>query len=115
VQRASVAAWSDDEHVERNREVYAAKRRLFLELFARHGVSVSGTATFYLWVRVPGRRRSFDWAMDLLDRGGLIVAPGSFFGPEGEGYVRMALVPGLEDCEKAAAVLDGLLGNEGSA
>jgi succinyldiaminopimelate transaminase len=115
VQRASVAAWNDEEHVERNREVYAAKRRLFLDLFARHGVSVAGSATFYLWVRVPGGGSSLDWALDLLDRGGVIVAPGSFFGPEGEGYVRIALVPGLEDCAKAAALLDGLLGNEGSA
>jgi LL-diaminopimelate aminotransferase len=64
---------------------------------------------------VPGGRPSLEWALDLLDRGGLIVAPGSFFGPEGEGFVRIALVPGLEDCEKAAAVLDGLLGRETSA
>ncbi len=115
VQRASIAAWNDESHVERNRDVYAAKRRVFRDLFARHDVAVAGTATFYLWVRVPGGRPSLEWALDLLDRGGLIVAPGSFFGPEGEGFVRIALVPGLEDCEKAAAVLDGLLGRETSA
>ena len=28
----------------------------------------------------------------------VVVAPGSFFGPEGEGYVRMAMVPTLDDC-----------------
>ena len=115
VQRASIVAWNDEAHVERNRDVYAAKRRVFRDLFARHDVAVAGTATFYLWVRVPGGRPSLEWALDLLDRGGLIVAPGSFFGPEGEGFVRIALVPGLEDCEKAAAVLDGLLGREMSA
>jgi aspartate/methionine/tyrosine aminotransferase len=115
VQRASIVAWNDEAHVERNRDVYAAKRRVFRDLFARHDVAVAGTATFYLWVRVPGGRPSLEWALDLLDRGGLIVAPGSFFGREGEGFVRIALVPGLEDCEKAAAVLDGLLGREMSA
>jgi aspartate/methionine/tyrosine aminotransferase len=47
--------------------------------------------------------------VDLLDRGGIVVAPGSFFGPEGEGYVRMALVPTLEDCERAASILAELL------
>ena len=66
-------------------------------------------ATFYLWVKVPGGGPSLDWAITLLERGGLIVAPGSFFGPEGEGYVRMAMVPTVQECERAAGILDGLL------
>ena len=37
VQRASVVAWGDEEHVERARTAYAAKRTLFLDLFARVG------------------------------------------------------------------------------
>lgn len=110
VQRASVAAWGDEAHVQANRARYAAKRRLFLELFAARGVQVAGSvATFYLWVKVPGGRPSVDWAMELLDHGGLIVAPGSFFGTEGEGYVRMAMVPTLEECERATEILAGLL------
>jgi succinyldiaminopimelate transaminase len=116
VQRASVAAWEDETHVQENRERYAAKRRLFLELFDERGVEVAGSvATFYLWVKVPGGRSSVDWAVDLLDRGGLIVAPGSFFGPEGEGYVRIAMVPTLEECERAASILAGLLSEGVSA
>ena len=35
VQRASVVAWSDEEHVERARASYGGKRALFLDLFAR--------------------------------------------------------------------------------
>jgi acetylornithine aminotransferase len=110
VQRASVAAWGDEEHVGENRERYAAKRRVFLDLFARHGVRVAGSAaTFYLWVEVPGHRPSREWSLELLDRLGVVVAPGSFFGPEGEGYVRIALVPRLDECERAVALLDGML------
>ncbi len=102
VQRASVAAWNDEAHVEENRERYGQKRRLMLDMFERHGLRVAGSvATFYLWVAVPGGRSSFDWALELLDRAGVIVAPGSFFGPEGEGYVRMAMVPTLAECERA--------------
>jgi aspartate/methionine/tyrosine aminotransferase len=37
------------------------------------------------------------------------VAPGSFFGPEGEGFVRMAMVPTVEACARAASALDDLL------
>ncbi len=40
----------------------------------------------------------------------MILAPGSFFGPDGEGYVRMAMVPTIEECERAAEALDGVLG-----
>ena len=110
VQRASIVAWSDELHVEENRARYAAKRMVFLDLFAHHGVHVAGSeATFYLWVAVPGGRRSLEWALDLLDRTGVIVAPGSFFGPEGEGYVRMAMVPTLQECERAASALDDVL------
>ena len=109
VQRASVAAWGDERHVDENRARYAAKRAVFLELFARHGVQVAGSeATFYLWVAVPGGRPSLAWAIELLDRADVVVAPGSFFGPEGEGYVRMAMVPTLEECERAAGSLDRL-------
>jgi acetylornithine aminotransferase len=107
VQRASVAAWNDEMHVQENRDAYAAKRIVFLNLFERHGIEVAGSAaTFYLWVMVPGGRPSLEWASELLDRCGVVVAPGSFFGPEGEGYVRIAMVPTLAECERAASVLD---------
>jgi succinyldiaminopimelate transaminase len=107
VQRASIVAWGDERHVEENRARYAAKRAVFLELFARHGLRVAGSeGTFYLWVAVPDGRTSLDWALDLLDRAGVVVAPGSFFGPEGEGFVRVAMVPTLAECERAATALD---------
>lgn len=110
VQRASVVAWNDEAHVEDVRARYAAKRSLVIAVFRRHGIRVAGgPATFYLWVAVPDGRPSLDWALELLDRAGVIVAPGSFFGPEGEGYVRMALVPTLTECERAVEALDQLL------
>ena len=33
---------------------------------------------------------------------GVVVAPGSYFGPSGEGYVRLALVPTEAECARAA-------------
>jgi acetylornithine aminotransferase len=111
VQRASVTAWNDEGHVEETRAVCARKRKVFLDLFASHGIRVAGSAaTFYLWVAVPGDRTSLDWSLELLDAADVIVAPGSFFGPEGEGYVRAAMVPTFEECERAAKALDTVLG-----
>ncbi len=44
VQRASVVAWGDEEHVAETRARYGRKRALFLDLFARKGVRVAGSA-----------------------------------------------------------------------
>jgi N-succinyldiaminopimelate aminotransferase len=109
VQRASVVAWSDETHVERTREAYRRKRDVLLAVLARKGWRVAAsTATMYLWVEVPGDETSEACAERLL-RHGVVVAPGSFLGDSGEGYVRIALVPALEECERAAAILEDLL------
>lgn len=109
VQRASVVAWSDELHVERARASYAAKRTLFLDLFARRHVRVAGSAaTMYLWVALPEGRSSEEVAAEWLAHG-VLVAPGSFLGRSGEGYVRLALVPTLAECERAVEILDRVL------
>jgi succinyldiaminopimelate transaminase len=105
VQRASVAAWRDEEHVARTRARYAAKRALLLEALAAIGLrNAGGDATFVLWVATPAGEASEAFAGRLLEEG-IVVAPGSYFGAAGEGYVRFALVPGLEECERAAELL----------
>ena len=109
VQRASVVAWSDETHVERTREAYGRKRDVLLAVLARKGWRVAAsTATMYLWVEVPGDETSEACAERLL-RHGVVVAPGSYLGDSGEGYVRLALVPTLQECERAAAILEEVL------
>ncbi|MBM3676505.1 MAG: aminotransferase class I/II-fold pyridoxal phosphate-dependent enzyme [Actinobacteria bacterium] len=109
VQRASVVAWADEAHVERARAAYAAKRRVFLDLFAAKGLRVAGSAaTMYLWVAVPDGEGSESFATRLLEHG-IVVAPGAFLGASGEGYVRFALVPTLAECERAAVILASAL------
>jgi acetylornithine aminotransferase len=109
VQRASVVAWGDEEHVARARASYARKRELFLDLFARVGLRVAGgPATMYLWLAVPDGQTSEGFASRLLEAG-VLVAPGSFLGPSGEGYVRLALVPTEEECARAAEMIEDAL------
>ena len=56
VQRAAVAAWSDEEHVAEARERYRRKRAVLMQALARKGCRVAGSvATMYLWVEIPGR------------------------------------------------------------
>jgi acetylornithine aminotransferase len=107
VQRASIAAWSDERHVEDVRALYARKRDVLLPALLERGLRLAGSAaTFYLWMDVGGPSEPF--ARRLLDRG-IVVAPGSFFGAAGEGYARFALVPTEEQCRRAAAILRELL------
>ena len=109
VQRASVVAWNDEEHVERTREIYRRKRDVLLPALARKGIRVAGSeATMYLWLEVPAGESSEELAARLLEHG-LIVSPGTFFGPSGEGYWRLALVPTEAECERAAEILDRVL------
>ncbi len=109
VQRASIVAWDDEEHVERNRALYARKRAIFLDLFARASVRVAGSeATMYLWVETPAGVSSEAFAERLLDAG-VVVTPGSYLGAAGEGFVRFALVPTEEECRRAAALLEEVL------
>ena len=47
----------------------------------------------FVWAKIPDNyETSFDFCMDLMEKTGVIVTPGSAFGRGGEGYVRMALV-----------------------
>lgn len=109
IQRATIKALAGEEHVARMRDVYAAKRDLFLEFFQHKSIRVAGSeATFYLWCQVPDGETSEQFAARLLERG-VVVAPGSFFGDCGEGYFRVALVPTLAECEQAVEILEDVL------
>src|SRR5256714_8744220 len=106
VQCASVVAWNDEEHVQRTRDTYRRKREALLPTLARKGVRVAGSAaTMFLWLEVPTDESSEDFAARLLEHA-LIVSPGTFFGPAGEGYWRLALVPTEEGCRRAAGILE---------
>jgi len=106
VQRAAAAAWADEEHVVETRERYRAKRDALLPALLAAGLEPSGgDASFFLWLRVPDGEDAEAFAMRLLNERGIVVAPGPFFGPGGEGHVRIALVPTLAECRRAAELL----------
>lgn len=110
IQRAAIAAWGDEAHVQEQRARYAERRALFLEVFAGKGLRVEASAAaFYLWVRVPADGGdSFAFAEKLMTAG-LIVLPGGFMGARGNEYFRLAFVPKLEVCQEAAQILERVL------
>jgi LL-diaminopimelate aminotransferase len=106
VQEAAIAAWSDDGHAADRRMLFTSKRRILERAFVELGMEiVASQAGLYLWVRVGD-----DLGItDKLLSAGIVVSPGRFFGEGGEGFIRLALVPTLGECEEAAdALLDAL-------
>ncbi len=108
-QAAAVAAWSDDDHVAERRRIFAAKRAVLRAAFERIGLEVvASRAGLYVWVRVADDVT----ATKRLLSEGVVVSPGRAFGPGGEGYLRLALVPTVTECEHAAEVLERCLQTE---
>jgi len=109
VQRAAIAAWSDESHVIEARSRYREKRAILAAAIEVRGLDILGsTAGMYLWVKLPDGLGSAACAERLLAHG-IVVAPGAFLGPSGEGYIRFALVPTIDDCRRAAAILQEVL------
>ena len=72
---------------------YRRRRRVAIAAASEAGLAfVAPAGTMYMLVEVEaGGRSMLQFALDLLDDHGVSVAPGSVFGPGGEGYVRISL------------------------
>jgi LL-diaminopimelate aminotransferase len=103
VQAAAQVAWTDDAHVEQRLRTFAKKREVLIAMCKQRGLAVHGSrAGLYLWIEVPEGVRDVDYAARCREVG-IVVAPGSFFGKGQERFVRLALVPTIEECQQAAA------------
>ena len=88
---------------------YARKRAILLDVLGRKGLrDAGGPATMYLWIAVPEGETSEEHAARLLERG-MVVTPGAYLGPSGEGYVRYALVPTSRTLRPGGAILEDVL------
>jgi len=104
VQKAAIAAITGDQScVEETKKAYEKRRDILWEGFNRIGwIMEKSESTMFVWTSIPPHyKKSADFAMDMVKKAGVIVTPGSAFGPSGEGYVRMALVQDEEDLNKA--------------
>lgn len=104
VQFGAIAALNGPQDIlERNRAGYKARRDALCQGLRDIGWDVPDSmATMFTWFPLPkGFTNSVDFAMELLERTGVVCVPGSSFGELGEGYVRMALVLPVEELERA--------------
>jgi LL-diaminopimelate aminotransferase len=117
IQDASVAALADEGHVEAFREEYRQKRDILCSALTAAGLEdCTPEATLYIWQKVPEGMSSIDFATRLLaEKIAIVTTPGSWIsepasGGEnaGEGYVRFALVPSIQDTRLAAERISAL-------
>ena len=109
VQEAAAAAWADDDHAAERRRIFSAKRRVLRDGLEAAGIEIVGSeAGLYLWMKVDDDIAS---TKRLLAEG-VVVSPGRAFGPGGEGHLRMALVPTVEECAEAVEVVVACLSQE---
>lgn len=99
VQRAAIVAINDGEAtIAHTLERYRAARDFLVrELNAIPGVSAAAPAgAMYVFFRVAGVTDSLEFCKRLVRDVGLGLAPGSAFGPEGEGFVRWCFAAEIE-------------------
>ncbi len=105
-QRAAVAAFGDSAHVAAQRAIYEERLRLGRRLLMAAGADGCALPEggFYLWAAAPDGD-AWAFAEMLAERAGVLVSPGEFYGPQGAGHVRAALVRDTERLHLAASRL----------
>jgi succinyldiaminopimelate transaminase len=103
VQAAMVVALRDEEHARQQRDRYGARRAALRPALEKAGFTVEHSeAGLYLWAT----RDDDCWStVDWLAQRGILVAPGTFYGPAGARHVRVALTA---TDERIAAAVDRL-------
>jgi LL-diaminopimelate aminotransferase len=93
IQHAAIEALSGHQDViQKNVETYQRRRDLIMETLEDMGLkALVPKASLYVWAKVPKGYTSAEFAKDLLEQCGVVVTPGTGYGQEGEGYIRISL------------------------
>lgn len=103
VQKAAIKALEHkDGYIENMRKTYQERRDIFVDgMNALGWKTEKPKGTMYVWLPVPKGYNSTDFSMLLLEKAGVVLAPGTAFGDLGEGYIRTALVDTKERIAEA--------------
>lgn len=115
IQVASIVALRDTQAaVEEQSVIYQSRRDALCDALVRLGwEDARPKAGMFVWQPIPepwrSRMSTMDFAMLLLEKGNVAVSPGSGFGPEGEGFLRMSLVENEERLRQAVRQMKACL------
>ena len=109
VQLAAIAAL-DAGPPEEMRSIYARRRDLVCDALRQIGVDVTPPrGTIYVWAPVPEGHSSVSYCELVLEESGVVISPGSAYGPGGEGFFRISLTIDDERLREAVERLRGSL------
>jgi LL-diaminopimelate aminotransferase len=93
IQHAAIDALrGSQEHIAEYNAIFQRRRDKLMKVLDEIGLEFRmPKATFYVWAKVPQGYTSMDFTKKLLDEAGIAVTPGSGYGKEGEGYIRLSL------------------------
>jgi len=81
---------------------YASCREIVIQGLRKTGLKVRRSKGLpFLWMAVPGRYTSLGFSRRLFRRTGVLVTPGSGFGEQGEGYIRISLTVSSDRLQEA--------------
>ncbi|MCI7262708.1 MAG: aminotransferase class I/II-fold pyridoxal phosphate-dependent enzyme [Clostridium sp.] len=109
IQKAAIAAITGDQAcVAETRAAYERRRDVLCDGLNEIGWRMEKPeSTMFVWAKIPdGFENSLDFVQTLFEKTGVLVTPGSAFGPSGEGYVRMALVQEEDAMRRAIRAID---------
>jgi LL-diaminopimelate aminotransferase len=92
----------DQDWLSARNEVYRQRRDLVIEALAYLGVKIPvPLASLYIWCPIPAGWSSVEFTGHILEKSSVSFAPGTIFGPNGEGYVRLSLTTPAERLNEA--------------
>ena len=85
---------------------YSKRRKLVWELADKLNCDFSRSSSgMFVWAKIKSNKNSKDYVDTLLNEKGIFIAPGSIFGSNGEGYVRISLCNSETNIKKAISRL----------
>lgn len=93
IQKAAAYALNSDQScVTKHNQIYKERMEAMLEGLKSIGVEVEPPkGSFFIWAPVPTGYTSAEFVTSVLEQTGVILTPGTAFGPSGEGYFRVSL------------------------
>jgi LL-diaminopimelate aminotransferase len=103
---AITALTQSQDCIEEHNRIYQRRRDKVVQTLNKLGIKANMTrASLYIWAKCPRGYTSAEFAEDLLEQVGVVVTPGTGYGPNGEGYIRLSLTISDEILEKGLAQL----------
>ncbi|UCG10270.1 MAG: LL-diaminopimelate aminotransferase [Dehalococcoidia bacterium] len=93
IQYAAIEALNGpQDYLAKKNAIYQRRRDLLVDILNNIGAQAKPPrGGIYIWARVPEGHTSTEFATELLDKHGVVITPGTGFGKNGEGYVRLSL------------------------